>query len=183
MRLTDPKPSSFESELSHENDPPQENAQILEKISPPGNIRRAKLFDASPITRCVKAAYSGYIARMDRTPAPMLHNYLNKILTCQVFVKEQGQEVIGVLILLPQYRSMLLENVAVHPKAQGQGFGRQLLQLAELETRRQGFQSIELYTNVCMKENIELYRQLGYSETDRKLIQGYDRVFMTKYLP
>ena len=53
---------------------------------------------------------------------------------------------------------------------------------AEEEARRRGHRVIELYTNEVMVENIALYRRLGYVETGRKQVAGYDRVYMRKTL-
>jgi ribosomal protein S18 acetylase RimI-like enzyme len=72
--------------------------------------------------------------------------------------------------------------VAVHPAYQGQGIGRRLLQLAEVEALRQGFAHIDLYTHERMTENIALYQRLGYVETARRTEKGYQRVYMRKTL-
>ncbi len=55
--------------------------------------------------------------------------------------------------------------------------------LAEEEARRLGFTTVTLYTNERMTENIELYKRLGYTETERKTEQGYQRVYMRKAVP
>ena len=78
---------------------------------------------------------------------------------------------------------MLLDNVAVHPDRQGEGLGRQLMEFAENEARKQGYSSLELYTHESMTENIGLYEYLGYTETDRRTESGYRRVYMRKNLP
>ena len=52
--------------------------------------------------------------------------------------------------------------------------------LAEEEAQRLGLTTITLYTNERMTENIELYKRLGYTETERKTEQGYQRVYMRK---
>jgi ribosomal protein S18 acetylase RimI-like enzyme len=57
------------------------------------------------------------------------------------------------------------------------------MRLAEGEARRLGFTTVTLYTNEHMSENIELYKKLGYMETERKMEQGYQRVYMRKALP
>ena len=75
-----------------------------------------------------------------------------------------------------------MDNVAVHPAYQGRGLGRQLVALAEEEARRVGLTTVTLYTNERMTENLELYKRLGYMETERKTEQGYQRVYMRKEL-
>ena len=76
----------------------------------------------------------------------------------------------------------LLDNIAVLPECQGKGHGRVLIEFAEAEARRRGFQEIHLYTHALMTENIALYRRIGFVETRRVSEKGYDRVYMTKRL-
>jgi len=146
-------------------------------------IRRAQLEDAAAITACVAAAYSHYIARIGKPPAPMLDDYAESIHRHKVFVLTEAESIIGVLVLVEKEQSLLLDNVAVHPDYQGRGFGRKLIELAEAEALRLGFSNITLYTNLEMTQNIELYKKLGFVETERKQEQGYERVYMQKFLP
>jgi ribosomal protein S18 acetylase RimI-like enzyme len=92
------------------------------------------------------------------------------------------QEIVGVLVLAHTEEGFCLDNIAVRPDWQGSGIGRQLLQLAESEAGRQGFDSIYLYTNELMSENRALYRKIGYRDYDRRIVDGYRRVFLRKRL-
>lgn len=47
-------------------------------------------------------------------------------------------------------------------------------------SRNGGFGAVTLYTNERMTENIELYKKLGFEETERRLEKGYHRVYMRK---
>lgn len=47
-------------------------------------------------------------------------------------------------------------------------------------SRNGGFDTVTLYTNERMTENIELYKKLGFEETERRLEKGYHRVYMRK---
>jgi ribosomal protein S18 acetylase RimI-like enzyme len=113
----------------------------------------------------------------------MLDDYKAVIQQHRLLVLTTGAKISGVLVLITQTQSLLVDNVAVHPDYQGRGFGRQLMALAEEEARRLGFTAVTLYTNERMTENIELYKKLGYMETARKTEQGYQRVYMRKALP
>lgn len=119
---------------------------------------------------------------MGKPPGPMLEDYSEVIRQHQVFVLERQGELTGVVVLIEQAQGILLDNVAVQPRGQGQGYGRQLMEFAENEARNQGFRSIDLYTHECMIENIEMYKKLGYVETDRRTERGYQRVYMRKSL-
>jgi len=110
----------------------------------------------------------------------MLEDYAKVIQRHDVFVLNVSEKIIGVLVLIKQERSILLTNVAVHPDHQGQGFGRKLIAIAEEKARNVGFDAVTLYTNEQMTENIELYKKLGFEETERRLEKGYHRVYMRK---
>ena len=77
---------------------------------------------------------------------------------------------------------VLLDNIAVHPAAQGRGLGRRMIELAESAARRWGYSEIDLYTHVLMVENLALYLRLGYEEIDRRTERGFDRVYLRKRL-
>jgi len=107
-------------------------------------------------------------------------DYGAHILQGRVYVLETEGTVQGILVLIPEINTMLLDNVAVASSAQGLGFGRALLEFAEQAARHAGFHSIRLYTNEAMTENIALYSRLGYVETHRVEEKGFRRVYMTK---
>jgi GNAT superfamily N-acetyltransferase len=62
---------------------------------------------------------------------------------------------------------LLIENLAVAPDFQRQGFGRFLLAHVEQLARRLGKSSVRLYTNQRFVENIRLYERVGY-QIDRE---------------
>jgi ribosomal protein S18 acetylase RimI-like enzyme len=145
-------------------------------------IRPACTADAAAIERCVKSAYHPYIARIGKPPAPMLEDYQDVIRRHLVFVAEQDARIIGVLVLVTANAGMILDNVAVDPAYQSRGLGRQLLELAEVEARKRGYDHLDLYTHELMTENIAMYAALGYVETGRKSERGYERVYLRKTL-
>ena len=145
-------------------------------------IRPARLEDKDAVEAIVRAAYSVYLARMDKPPGPMLDDYAALIAAGSVSVADEAGETAAILVLLPKPDHLLLDNVAVRPDRQGTGLGRQLIAFAEAEARRLGFSEIRLYTHETMVENIALYRRLGFVETGRGRQAGYDRVFMSKPL-
>jgi len=145
-------------------------------------IRPATAADVQAITECVHAAYRHYVERIGKPPGPMLEDYAQVMQEREVSVAERAGTVLGVVVLEQTQEGFLLENVAVHPSSRGTGVGRQLLEFAEAEARRQGYPSIYLYTHQKMTENQALYAKIGYVEYDRRSEQGYDRVFMRKPL-
>lgn len=61
---------------------------------------------------------------------------------------------------------ILIENVAVDPSRQGEGIGRTLLAFAEVYARKSRINTLRLYTNAAMTENLALYLRLDYREVD-----------------
>ncbi len=94
---------------------------------------------------------------------------------------EEGGVLAGVLVLEDAGDgTLLVDNVAVAPSAQGKGLGRALIAFAEAEAQRRGLCEVRLYTNVLMTENLALYGRLGFRETGRVSEKGYERVYMAK---
>jgi len=77
---------------------------------------------------------------------------------------------------------MHLDNVAVPPEGHGKGIGGKLIAFCEGEARRLGCTSVELYTNQKLSRNIAIYSHLGYEVTDRRLDEGFHRIFFRKQL-
>lgn len=145
-------------------------------------MRLAQGDDRAAVEAVVRHAYTPYVARMGRAPGPMLDDYRALIGAGRVHVIERDGRVTGVLVLIPEAGTMLLDNIAVDPAAQGTGLGRQMLAFAEAAARAAGCAAIRLYTNEAMTENVGLYARLGYVETHRGEENGFRRVYMVKPL-
>jgi len=144
-------------------------------------FRLARPSDLPEIHRLNVAAYAKYADRMDRPPAPVTHDYSPEVDAGRLWLT--GQPVIGLIVLIPAGDSLLIENVAVLPSAQGSGVGSQLMEFAEQRAGALGLKILTLYTNVVMAENLAIYARLGYQETARRSEHGYSRVYMEKRLP
>lgn len=149
-------------------------------------IRPARPDDRARIETIVAVAYSPYLQRMNRKPAPMVDDYARRIADGQTLVLEADGAVAGVLVLEDHPDDhggfLLLDNIAVDPDHHGKGLGKKLMDFTEAEARRRGYRVIELYTNEVMVENIARYLHLGYAEIKREQVAGYDRVYMRKNL-
>ncbi len=145
-------------------------------------IRLATAADEPRVRAIVTAAYTPYIARIRQPPGPMLDDYAALIAARCVHVLTETGAIKATIVLIPEPDALLLDNVAVDPAFQRQGLGRRLLSFAEHQARSAGFDTIRLYTNQAMVENISLYRQIGFQETHRGSEHGLHRVYMTKRL-
>ncbi|KAK8848746.1 acetyltransferase protein [Apiospora arundinis] len=189
-------------------------------------VIRATREHVPAIRAMVQAAYSKYVERIGRPPAPMLADY-EKILDEGVqevwvlvlqstsvktipsssppnSVDEQGGQqkqqtsgaggqmgdnrsppALGSVIVAPDSHcaaAIKVNNLVVDPDSQGKGYGRVLMGFAEELARSRGLDKLTLFTNVMMWENIGLYAKLGFSETGRRVEDGYERVYFEKRL-
>jgi ribosomal protein S18 acetylase RimI-like enzyme len=147
------------------------------------SIRPAEPGDAAVVRDLVRMAYSKYVERIGKEPAPMREDYDALIWAGEVWVWDEGGEVLGVLVMRSADDHLFVDNVAVAPGHQGRGLGRELLAFAEERAEREGLPEVRLYTNEKMHENLAVYARLGFEETERKIDGGYRRVFMRKRLP
>ena len=145
-------------------------------------LRPATAEDAASIASCVCEAYVHYIERIGKQPGPMLEDYAEVIRHSQVHVAISEGRVVGAIVLQITGEGFYVDNVSVRPAVKGQGVGRLLLELAESEARKQGHASLYLATHERMTENRALYARAGYVEYDRRLVNGYPRVFFRKAL-
>ena len=146
------------------------------------HIRRAVADDVTAVRAIVEAAYVHYVPRIGREPAPMTADYETLVAAGDVWIGERDGRVVGVLVIRASGDALELENVAVDPAAQGLGHGRALVRFAESRARELGLEAVELYTNEAMVENLQLYPRLGFVETERRVEDGYRRVYFRKTL-
>ena len=145
-------------------------------------IRAAIAVDAPAVADCVNESFSKYIERIGKPPAPMLLDYPAFINAGKVWIAEYQSKICGVLVIYETSDGFYLDTVAVNSAYQGFGVGRALLQFAEREALRRGFASIYLCTNIKMTENQTFYPRIGYIEYDRRMEDGYDRIFYRRQL-
>ncbi|MFC4350710.1 GNAT family N-acetyltransferase [Fodinicurvata halophila] len=145
-------------------------------------IRPAEPSDLAAVERLVEAAYDHYVPRIGKPPGPMLDDYAAHIAHGRIHLLCRETTLLGLVVLIEAEGRMLLDNVAVHPDAQGQGLGRRLIAFAEERARQAGHDRLQLYTHEAMVENLALYRRLGFREIRRVEEKGYRRVYMEKTL-
>ncbi len=132
-------------------------------------LRRAKEADVPRLAELARAAYGRYVPRMGRPPRPMVEDYDAVVARHDVTVADRAGEVVGLIVLIDDAEEgFLVDNVAVDPAHHGTGVGRALLEHAEREARRAGFDSVYLFTHETMTENQALYARVGYVEYARR---------------
>jgi ribosomal protein S18 acetylase RimI-like enzyme len=142
--------------------------------------KRATAADLPGIQQLMVDAYTKYIERVGRPPAPMTADYAAALDSSRVWVLRHRGAIIGALVTQDGGDHLLLETIAVAPSAQGDGHGRRLLDRAERDAAELGLTEVRLYTNEAMTENLTFYPRHGYRETGRAVQGGFRRVFFSK---
>jgi N-acetylglutamate synthase-like GNAT family acetyltransferase len=88
------------------------------------SIRRATTADLPGIRQLITDAYAKYIERIGRPPAPMTADYAAALEHSRVWVLLHNEAIVGALVTEWRPDHLLLETVAVAPRAQGHGYGR-----------------------------------------------------------
>jgi ribosomal protein S18 acetylase RimI-like enzyme len=147
-------------------------------------LRPATPADAPRLRELVRAAYAKYVERMGREPRPMRQDYDAVVRDLDVTVAEVDGAVAGLVALEhdDEEGGFVVDNVAVHPAHHGTGIGRALLEHAEAEARRRGYEELLLYTHSTMTENLGLYTRIGYVEYKRLPGEPGEVVFLRKRL-
>ncbi len=146
-------------------------------------IRIARPQDENAVRLCAEDAYAQYIPAIGKKPAPMIADFSAQIARGEIFVIESSaSEIDGFIVFFPRNGVMFLENLAVCPRAAGTGLGKTLIKFCETEAIKMGLDTVELYTNEQMIENLSLYPHLGYTETERRTENGFNRVYFRKLL-
>ncbi|OLN86357.1 Mycothiol acetyltransferase [Colletotrichum chlorophyti] len=149
-------------------------------------LTRADQTDVPAIQSMVRAAYTKYIPRIGKEPAPMKADYSKLIDSHIVYVvrHDESGETVGSIVLRhdPVIATLHINNLVVDQAAQGRGFGRALMQCAEDVAREHGCGMLQLFTNVKMYENLVLYPKMGFAEIERRTEDGYERVYFRKEL-
>src|SRR5829696_2498790 len=148
-------------------------------------IRAATPDDVPRIRAIARAAYSKYVPRIGREPAPMAADYDAHVAASHAVVIQICENLCGYMVSWPEgdADAYFIENIGVDPQYQRHGLGRRLIEHAVAEARRCSLEAVSLYTNEAMIENLEMYAHLGFIETRRVSEKGFRRVYMRWTLP
>ncbi|MFI9829908.1 GNAT family N-acetyltransferase [Streptomyces sp. NPDC051913] len=148
------------------------------------DIRLAGPADVARVKAVTDAAYHHYIERIGVVPQPMERDHAAAVAAGQVFVTGDPVigPVVGLVVIEERADHLFLDNIAVHPDAQGTGVGGRLLRFVDAHARALGLTEVRLYTNALMWENQKIYPKYGYEVVERKVDGPYDRVHYRKLL-
>ncbi len=89
---------------------------------------------------------------------------------------------VGLIETMLRDDHLWIENLAVRPQDQGNGFGRRLLAHAERKAIEAGRAEMRLLTNAEFKTNVALYEKSGYRVVRREPFMGGTAIHMSKPL-
>src|SRR5580698_7305248 len=146
------------------------------------NLRPATPDDVPAITALVRAAYEKWVPLIGREPMPMQADYDEALRDHMIDLLFDGEALIGLIETIQHPDHLFVENVAVTPARQGQGFGRHLMAHAEGKARGLNFSALRLVTNAAFASNVQLYRDIGYRVEREEAFLGGVAVHMHKAL-
>lgn len=149
------------------------------------NIRKAIPQDAPGLFACAVAAFSDYILLIQRTPASMMEDYYEGILSHHCLVAEDERGLLGFALLKEDGQEpglMWIEDLACDPRYKGSGVGGALIEASEALMLGMGKTESRLYTHVKYERAHALYFRKGYAIYTRVQENGYDRYYMKKAL-
>jgi ribosomal protein S18 acetylase RimI-like enzyme len=139
--------------------------------------RPATSADVPAVEALVAAAYGHYVARIGVPPLPMVDDYPARVAAGQVWVVDAADggvpgPLLALVVLEEEPDHLEVDNVAVHPGAQGRGLGRALLDFAHARAVAAGLPELRLMTNELMTENQAIYEHLGWRRVGGVVREG-----------
>jgi ribosomal protein S18 acetylase RimI-like enzyme len=92
-----------------------------------------------------------------------------------IFLAKKQDEIIGVVSLINQKDYFELSKMAVKPHFRGQKIGEKLVLFCLEFGKKQGWESITLYSNRKLIPAISLYKKIGFKEVELETTANYKR--------
>lgn len=144
-------------------------------------FRRAVMPDAGVVRAMTREAYAKWVPVVGREPLPMRADYALAVVEHEIELLLADSVVVGLIEMMVRDDHVWIENVAVVPARQGEGFGRRLMARAEAVAAARGLGYVRLLTNGLFASNVVLYQRLGYRvDREEPFAQGGTTVYMSK---
>lgn len=92
-----------------------------------------------------------------------------------IFFAKYNNEIVGTVALINQSSFFELSKMAVSPKYQGLKIGKQLMDYCISFSKKQGWESITLYSHRTLVPAINLYKKIGFVEIELEADSHYER--------
>jgi RimJ/RimL family protein N-acetyltransferase/GNAT superfamily N-acetyltransferase len=146
------------------------------------SLWRATLADLDAVVSLQQESYAQNVALLGTTPIPLLADYRDIFSTHEVHVAQDGQGLVGALIIKPHDDHLHVWSVATAPRARGIGLGSHLLRHAEHIAADRGLPSVRLLTGERLVDNVGWYHRNGYRITHVDEVAGRRVVHFEKAL-
>ena len=145
-------------------------------------MRAAVPDDASGAAACVKAAYEHYVERNGKVPGPMRDDYDALIAEHDVTVAERRGALSQCSCSKRPRRGSSSTTSPWRRPSRARAWAAICSDWRRRRRSPRGHDSIYLYTQEIMVENLALYERVGYVEYARRHELGLDRIYMRKQL-
>ena len=139
--------------------------------------------DISPdlLLQIARDAYQQYVEEIGKEPAPMVADYAYHCAHDTLITVMCYDTTAGFAIIIEKADGFWLETIAIADGYRGQGIGSALLREVEAYIGSRAA-SYQLYTNEVMRRNKQWYLSLGFTITDIREAEGFQRIFFEKIL-
>ena len=138
--------------------------------------------DVEIIKQIVMDAYAKWVPLINREPLPMIADYGEALKAHRFDLLEAGGKVVGLIETAANEDHLWIENIAVKPEDQRNGFGKILIRKAEELAKDAGLVELRLLTNAAFESNIQLYEKTGFVVDRSVPFMGGITVYMSKTL-
>lgn len=145
-------------------------------------IRAAKYSDLHQIRYLAQTSFAPYAVRSTFRAEPFSADPRELVAQRKISVFLRENAVRGFICYHIDGPDVHIESLAVGPKYRRRGVGRMLLDHADRRGLRAGCRRAILYTNAQMFENYSYYLAKGFRETERRFEEGYERIYLERYL-
>jgi GNAT superfamily N-acetyltransferase len=147
---------------------------------PDVQIRPAVPHDEEAIRTLTRAAYAKWVPLIGREPLPMAADYNRALLEHAFDLLLVDGRLVALIETKLEPDHVWIENVAVAPAEQRNGWGRRLLAHAEWKAEAAGWSELRLLTNAAFQGNVRLYQGIGYVITKTEPFRDSTTVYMSK---
>lgn len=147
-------------------------------------LEPATAADRAAIVALQHAAYAANRAVLGVEPLPLQADYDEIFAAHETWVirNQPDGAVAAVLFLEPRAEDVLIWSIAANPGFQGRGYGKALLEAAEVRARALDRYCVRLYTGEKLVERVAWYERCGYVIERREVMPDRVAVHMAKTL-
>jgi GNAT superfamily N-acetyltransferase len=146
------------------------------------DLRRATPQDHDRLVALQHAAYARNRVLLGVEPIPLMADYRAVLREKEVWLAEEGENLVGALVLEPRAADLTIESIATDPSRQGAGLGRALLTAAEARARALGHTIVRLYTGTVLTHLTGWYGRHGYTVERIEVLSDRSVTHMMKQL-